>query len=79
MEIELETAKTAEMSVIGAIIIDDKCLAEIIDELKPEYFCFEQLKVCYEAVLRLSSKGKPIDFWRLFSGVTDCTPEFFSF
>lgn len=70
LEIELETAKTAEMSVIGAIIIDDKCLAEIIDELKPEYFCFEQLKVCYEAVLRLSSKGKPIDFVTVLHEVT---------
>ena len=70
MEIELETAKTAEMSVIGAIIIDSKCLAQIIDELKPEYFCFDSLKMCYEAILRLSSKGKPIDFVTVLGEIT---------
>lgn len=70
MEIELEAAKTAEMSVIGAIIIDSKSLASVIDELKPEYFYFEQLKVCYEAVLRLSGKGNPIDFVTVLNEVT---------
>ena len=70
LEIELESAKTAEMSVIGAIIIDSKCLAQIIDELKPEYFYFDSLKACYEAILRLSSKGKPIDFVTVLGEIT---------
>lgn len=70
LKIELEAAKTAEMSVIGAIIIDSKSLASVIDELKPEHFYFEQLKVCYEAVLKLSSKGKPIDFVTVLNEVT---------
>ena len=69
MEIEFEAAKTAEMSVIGAIVIDSKSLASVIDELKPEHFYFEQLKVCYEAILRLSSKGNPIDFVTVLSEV----------
>lgn len=70
LEIELEAAKTAEMSIIGAIIIDSKSLASVIDELKPEYFYFEQLKVCYEAILRLSNKGNPIDFVTVLSEIT---------
>lgn len=70
LEIELEAAKTAEMSVIGAIIIDSKSLAEVIDTLLPEYFYFESFKVCYEAILRLSSKGKPIDFVTVLNEVT---------
>lgn len=70
MSVELETTKTAEMSVIGAIIIDSKCLASVIDELKPEYFYLEQLKTCYESILRLSSKGKSIDFVTVLHEVT---------
>ena len=70
MEIELEAAKSAEMSVIGAIIVDSKSLASVIDELKPEYFYFDSLKACYEAILRLSSKGKPIDFVTVLNEVT---------
>jgi len=70
LEIEFEAAKTAEMSVIGAIIINSKSLAEVIDELKPKHFYFESFKACYEAVLRLSSKGKPIDFVTVLNEVT---------
>ena len=70
LEIELEAAKTAEMSVIGATIIDSKSLAEVIDTLLPEYFYFESFKVCYEAILRLSSKGNPMDFVTVLNEVT---------
>lgn len=62
MDLQLESVKTAEQSVIGALIMDGKRLADVIDKLIPEHFYFEELKICYQAVLRLSNKGKSIDF-----------------
>lgn len=58
------------MSVIGAIIIDSKSLANVIDELKPKHFYFESFRSCYEAILRLSSKGNSIDFVTVLSEIT---------
>jgi replicative DNA helicase len=57
-----EVAKSAEMCVIGAILIDEKALANVIQTLKPEHFYFDELKAAYQAILELSSEGKSIDF-----------------
>ena len=57
-----EIAKSAEMCVIGAILIDEKSLTHVIQTLKPEHFYFDELKSTYKAILELSSEGKSIDF-----------------
>lgn len=57
-----EVAQSAEMCVIGSILIDEKALVNVVDTLKPEHFYFEKLKDSYEAILELSSEGKNIDF-----------------
>ena len=62
MKIQDEVAKSAEMCVIGAILIDEKALANVIQTLKPEHFYFDELKAAYQAILDLSSEGKSIDF-----------------
>ena len=62
MKIQDEVAKSAEMCVIGAILIDEKALANVIQTLKPEHFYFDELKATYQAILELSSEGKSIDF-----------------
>ena len=62
MKTQDEVAKSAEMCVIGAILIDEKALANIIQTLKPEHFYFDELKAAYQAILELSSEGKSIDF-----------------
>ena len=62
MKIQDEVAKSAEMCVIGAILIDEKVLANVIQTLKPEHFYFDELKATYQAILELSSEGKSIDF-----------------
>ncbi len=62
MKIQDEVAKSAEMCIIGAILIDEKALANVIQTLKPEHFYFEELKAVYQAILELSSEGKSIDF-----------------
>ena len=65
-----ETILIAEQSVIGAIILDEKSLAKVIDIVSAEDFYFEDLKACYQAILELSSKGKPIDFVTVLNAVT---------
>lgn len=62
MKTQDEVAKSAEMCVIGAILIDEKTLANVIQTLKPEHFYFDELKAAYQAILELSSEGKSIDF-----------------
>ena len=62
MKIQDEVAKSAEMCVIGAILIDEKALVNVMQTLKPEHFYFDELKATYQAILELSSEGKSIDF-----------------
>ena len=62
MKTQDEVAKSAEMCIIGAILIDEKALANVIQTLKPEHFYFDELKATYQAILELSSEEKSIDF-----------------
>lgn len=62
MKTQDEVAKSAEMCVIGAILIDEKALVNVMQTLKPEHFYFDELKAAYQAILELSSEGKSIDF-----------------
>ena len=62
IKIQDEVAKSAEMCVIGAILIDEKALVNVMQTLKPEHFYFDELKATYQAILELSSEGKSIDF-----------------
>ena len=51
-----EVAQSAEMSVIGGILLDEKALVNVIDTLKPEHFYFDELRTSYKAILELSSE-----------------------
>ena len=62
MKTQDEVAKSAEMCVLGAILIDEKALVNVMQTLKPEHFYFDELKAAYQAILELSSEGKSIDF-----------------
>lgn len=62
LEVQDEVAQSSEMCVIGSILIDEKALVNVVDILKPEHFCFDELKDSYKAILELSSEGKSIDF-----------------
>ena len=62
LEVQDEVAQSSEMCVIGSILIDEKVLVNVVDTLKPEHFCFDELKSSYKAILKLSSEGKSIDF-----------------
>ena len=57
MKTQDEVAKSAEMCVIGSVLIDEKALVSVTHMLKPEHFYFNELKAAYQAILELSSEG----------------------
>ena len=44
MNTENEITQSAEMCVIGSILIDEKALVNVVDTLKPEHFFLMNLK-----------------------------------
>ena len=62
MNQEDQLTRTAEVSVIGAILIDEKTLPNISEKLVINDFYHEDLKEVYGVILDLSDHGKPIDF-----------------
>ena len=70
MVFDSKAIEVAEMSVIGGIVLEEKILHEVKGIVKPEDFYFSQLKMCYEAILELSRKGKPIDYVTVLNQVT---------
>lgn len=53
MNTENEITQSAEMCVIGSILIDEKFLVNVVNTLKPEHFCFNELKDSYKATYSL--------------------------
>jgi replicative DNA helicase len=51
----------AENSVVGALLLNDKAINDVIDFLKPEDFYNPKFKLIYEAELALNSDSSPID------------------
>ena len=62
MNQEDELTRTTEVSVIGAILINEKTLPNISEKLVINDFYHEDLKEVYGVILDLSGNGKPIDF-----------------
>lgn len=55
----------AEMSLLGAILIDDEILSEISDKLKPRDFYDKRHASVFDAMLSLYEKRKPVDLLTL--------------
>jgi replicative DNA helicase len=51
----------AEQSVIGSIIIDSRCVPEVVELLRPEDFYIKQNREIYETVYSMFSFSQPID------------------
>ena len=50
-----------EISVLGAILIDNEALSDSIDILKQEYFYKLEHQFIYEAIANLFQESNPID------------------
>lgn len=55
-------ALEAEQSVLGAVLIDPKCLNEIAVQMKSDYFYLPQHKKIYEAMASMFELSQTIDF-----------------
>ncbi len=52
----------AEQAILGAILIDPKCLNEIAVQIKPEYFFIPQHRAIYTAMASMFELSQIIDF-----------------
>lgn len=55
----------AEMSLLGAVLIDEEVLADVTEHVKPKDFYDKRHAVIYDAIMRLYEKNKPVDLLTL--------------
>ncbi len=55
----------AEMSLLGAVLIDEEVLADITEHVKAKDFYDKRHAVIYDAMMRLYEKNKPVDLLTL--------------
>ena len=55
----------AEMSLLGAVLIDEEVLADITEHVKAKDFYDKRHAIIYDAVMRLYEKNKPVDLLTL--------------
>ena len=60
----------AEMSLLGAILIDDEVLANISDKLKPQDFYEKRHETVFSAMFRLYERHRPVDLLTLSDELT---------
>lgn len=51
----------AEQYVLGAVIFDNECVAEVISKLKPEDFYLKQHEIIFKSIIYLTNNAQPID------------------
>lgn len=57
----LDSYATAQMSVIGAMMIDDRCVPAVLAKMRPEDFADGTCRATYQAVQKLVRRGRPVD------------------
>ncbi len=55
----------AEMSLLGAVLIDEEVLADITEHVKPKDFYDKRHGIIFDAIMRLYEKNKPVDLLTL--------------
>lgn len=55
----------AEMSLLGAVLIDEDVLADITEHVKPKDFYDRRHGIIFDAIMRLYEKNKPVDLLTL--------------
>ena len=51
----------AEQSVLGSILIDSRCVADVVGILKPEDFYLQQNREMYETIYTMFNYSQTID------------------
>lgn len=60
----------AEMSLLGAVLIDEEVLADVSDKLRADDFYDKRHKMIYEAMMRLYERHRPVDLLTLSDELT---------
>ncbi len=60
----------AEMSLLGAVLIDEEVLADVSDKLRGEDFYDKRHKMIFEAMMRLYERHRPVDLLTLSDELT---------
>lgn len=55
----------AEMSLLGAVLIDEEVLADVTEHVKPKDFYDKRHGIIFDAIMRLYEKNKPVDLLTL--------------
>jgi replicative DNA helicase len=55
----------AEMSLLGAILIDEEVLADVTEHVKPKDFYDKRHAIVFDAIMRLYERRKPVDLLTL--------------
>lgn len=58
---QLPQSLEAEQAVLGSMLIDSRCVGDVVGILKPEDFYLRQNQEIYETVYRMFSYSQPID------------------
>ena len=58
---QLPQSLEAEQSVLGSMLIDSRCVGDVVGILKPEDFFLRQNQEIYETIYRMFSYSQPID------------------
>ena len=59
--LDLNLAAQAQMSVIGSMLISEKCIPLALDKLRPEDFIDGTCRSTFTAIRKLFSEGRPVD------------------
>lgn len=62
----------AELSVLGAILIDKDAIVDVVEFLRPEHFYKESNAKIYESMLSLFEKHEPIDIVTITAELKKC-------
>ncbi len=58
-------SREAEMSVLGAILLDERKIADAMELVKPHYFYQEKHRVIFSAMQNLFTRSEPVDLMTL--------------
>ncbi len=60
--IDMPYSLEAEQSVLGAVLVEPSCLAELIEKLRSESFYRPQHRALFSEMVRMFTAGEPVDF-----------------
>ncbi len=55
------TSEDSERAVLGAIMLENSCINEVLEIIEPEDFYTKSNKTIFEAMIELDREGKPLD------------------